>query len=275
MFRLRRPSESWPSSSTRARSATSASRRSLPRNCGEHTASTRSALSSPSGVCGHATSKTRLCPRAPSSAWGFVPYSPLGRGFLTGTLAKEQVADDFRGGTSGVGEAWDANHVGCQPEDHPDRRLHRAAQMGVSAVPIPGSRKPERGLENFEALYLSLDATDMGKFDTIRSLVRAPAISSTIRAGSTPGESELCSIVSRTRPITFGAGGLFTDRSPAWKVIGDSTAGKLYCRKTANNGRGDGSTASHLPLSSAGCVQSPEGLIASRSFLARSEPYSR
>ncbi|WP_432790444.1 aldo/keto reductase [Brevibacterium sp. K11IcPPYGO002] len=40
---------------------------------------------------------------------GFVPYSPLGRGFLTGTLTKDQVAGDVRGRTARMGEAWDAN----------------------------------------------------------------------------------------------------------------------------------------------------------------------
>ena len=115
---------------------------------------------------------------------GFVPYSPLGRGFLTGTLTKEQVADDFRGGTSRMGEAWDANQKVIQIVAEVARRhdatnaqvalswlLHRGAQMGVSAVPIPGSRKPERSRENLGALDLTLDAEDMGKLDTIRSLV--------------------------------------------------------------------------------------------------------
>lgn len=40
---------------------------------------------------------------------GFVPYSPLGRGFLTGTLTKDQVAGDLRGVTERRGEAWETN----------------------------------------------------------------------------------------------------------------------------------------------------------------------
>ena len=103
---------------------------------------------------------------------------------LTGTLTKEQVAGDFRGGTSRMGEAWDANQKIVEIVAEVARRhdatnaqvalawlLHRAAQMGVSAVPIPGSRKPERALENLGALDLSLDGEDMSRLDWIRSLV--------------------------------------------------------------------------------------------------------
>ena len=115
---------------------------------------------------------------------GFVPYSPLGRGFLTGTLTREQVADDFRGGTERMGQAWDANQKIIQIAAEVARRheatnaqvalawlFHRAAQLGVSAVPIPGSRKPERNSENLGAMHLTLDADDMSKLDSIRSLV--------------------------------------------------------------------------------------------------------
>lgn len=103
---------------------------------------------------------------------------------LTGTLTKEQVADDFRGSTSRMGEAWDANQKVIQivaevAERHDATNaqvalawlLHRAAHMEVSAVPIPGSRKPERALENLGALDLSLDGEDMSRLDWIRSLV--------------------------------------------------------------------------------------------------------
>ena len=103
---------------------------------------------------------------------------------LTGTLTKEQVAGDFRGGTSRMGEAWDANQkiveiVAEVAERHDATNaqvalawlLHRAAHMEVSAVPIPGSRKPERALENLGALDLSLDGEDMSRLDWIRSLV--------------------------------------------------------------------------------------------------------
>ena len=116
---------------------------------------------------------------------GFVPYSPLGRGFLTGTLTKDQVAGDVRGGTARMGHAWDANqrivsivaevanrHEATNAQVTLGWLLHRAAEMGVSAVPIPGSRKPERSLENLGALDLRLDAEDMSSLDEIRTLVK-------------------------------------------------------------------------------------------------------
>ena len=115
---------------------------------------------------------------------GFVPYSPLGRGFLTGTLTKEQVEGDFRGGTARMGESFDANQKIVDVVTEVARRhdatnaqvaltwlLHRGTQMGVTAVPIPGSRKPERALENLGALNLTLDADDMAQLDSICTLV--------------------------------------------------------------------------------------------------------
>ena len=115
---------------------------------------------------------------------GFVPYSPLGRGFLTGTLTKDQVAGDVRGGTARMGEAWDANQrILSTVAEVADRHratnaqvalgwlLHRASEMGVSAVPIPGSRRPERNMENLGALNLRLEAEDMSRLDEIRTLV--------------------------------------------------------------------------------------------------------
>lgn len=115
---------------------------------------------------------------------GFVPYSPLGRGFLTGTLTKDQVAGDLRGGTERMGEAWETNqkivdiiaevalrHDATNAQVALAWLLHRAAQLGVASVPIPGSRKPERSLENLGALDLRLGTEDMGSLNSIRTLV--------------------------------------------------------------------------------------------------------
>ena len=115
---------------------------------------------------------------------GFVPYSPLGRGFLTGTLTKDQVAGDVRGRTARMGDAWDANQrivsIVAEVADRHNATnaqvalgwlFHRAAEMGVSAVPIPGSRKPERSVENLGALDLHLEPEDMSQLDEIRTLV--------------------------------------------------------------------------------------------------------
>lgn len=115
---------------------------------------------------------------------GFVPYSPLGRGFLTGTLTKEQVAGDFRGGTERMGEQWDTNQQALAILAEVARRhdatnaqialawlLHKGASFGVSTVPIPGSQKPARNLENFGAVGLSLSDEDMAALDGVRDVV--------------------------------------------------------------------------------------------------------
>lgn len=126
----------------------------------------------------------RVVPACADLGIGFVPYSPLGRGFLTGTLTKETVAKDFRSGTPRMGAAWEANQSVLPIVAEVARRhdatnaqvalawlLRRAAQLGVTAVPIPGSRKPERSRENLGALELRLDEADMSRLDAIRSLV--------------------------------------------------------------------------------------------------------
>ena len=85
--RSRRPSARWPSSSRRARSATSGS----PRPSPEHDpARPRGPPDQPrcrpSTRCGRATPRTRSSPPCRELGIGFVAYSPLGRGFLTGPL---------------------------------------------------------------------------------------------------------------------------------------------------------------------------------------------
>ena len=96
--RSRRPSAPWPSSSPRARSATSACPRRRPRRSGAPTPCTRSPPSRPSTRSGRAIPRPRSCPTVRELGIGFVPYSPLGRGFLTGTLRTLDglAEDDFR-----------------------------------------------------------------------------------------------------------------------------------------------------------------------------------
>ncbi|MFT3691275.1 aldo/keto reductase [Paenirhodobacter sp.] len=52
--------------------------------------------------------EARIIPACAALGIGFVPYSPLGRGFLTGTLTKEAAAG-IRGATERMGVGWDAN----------------------------------------------------------------------------------------------------------------------------------------------------------------------
>ncbi|NHN54727.1 aldo/keto reductase [Calidifontibacter sp. DB0510] len=116
---------------------------------------------------------------------GFVPYSPLGRGFLTGTLTQEQVAGDFRGGTSRMGEGWDANQQALAVVAEVARAvgatnaqvalawlLHQGTALGASTVPIPGSRTAERMIENLGAVGIRLDDEQMARLDTVAGLVQ-------------------------------------------------------------------------------------------------------
>ena len=92
--RSKRPSARWPNSSPKARSATSACpKRGRPRSA-EHTPFTRSRRSNPSTPCGPAIPRTVSSMCCASSGIGFVPYSPLGHGFLTGAVRSLDELDD-------------------------------------------------------------------------------------------------------------------------------------------------------------------------------------
>ena len=72
----------------KARCATSACPRLGPRRSAALTPCTRSRHCRPSTRCGRATRRPRSCRSLRELGIGFVPYSPLGRGFLTGTIRR-------------------------------------------------------------------------------------------------------------------------------------------------------------------------------------------
>ena len=90
--RSRTPSARSPSSSPRARSATSVCPRPARTPSAAPTPCTRSPRCSRSTRCGRATRSRRSCRCCASSASASSPYSPLGRGFLTGEIRS---TDDF------------------------------------------------------------------------------------------------------------------------------------------------------------------------------------
>lgn len=115
---------------------------------------------------------------------GFVPYSPLGRGFLTGLLTPEQVAADFRGRTERMGAGWAANQqvlatlAGVASEVGATSAqvalawlLHTAGRLGVACVPIPGSRSSTRMIENLHAATIDLTTDQMARLDQIAAHV--------------------------------------------------------------------------------------------------------
>ena len=114
---------------------------------------------------------------------GLVPYSPLGRGFLTGAITSvdDLAEDDWRRHNPRFqGENMAANlrlveEVRAMAADKGVTAaqlalawvLAMADQAGVHAVPIPGTTRPERVEENLGALDVALDADDLARLDGI------------------------------------------------------------------------------------------------------------
>lgn len=104
---------------------------------------------------------------------GLVPYSPLGRGFLTGTITSRDDldADDWRRHNPRFSEENFDRNLGLVDgvRQLADDRGLTAAQValawvlaqGDDLVPIPGTTKPERVAENVAALDVQLSAEDL------------------------------------------------------------------------------------------------------------------
>lgn len=113
---------------------------------------------------------------------GLVPFSPLGRGFLTGALSGQTFAGkDFRAHLPRFqGEARAANQaivdavveVAAQHDVTPAQValawVHgRAEQLGVPVVPIPGTKRISYLEQNVGALDLVLTADDLARLDPL------------------------------------------------------------------------------------------------------------
>lgn len=109
---------------------------------------------------------------------GFVPYSPLGRGFLTDaiTSVEQLAADDFRRVSPRFqGDNFlhnrrlldplrsVATRVGATPAQV---ALAWVMTMCPAAVPIPGTTRPERVDENVNALRVKLSDADLADLDS-------------------------------------------------------------------------------------------------------------
>jgi aryl-alcohol dehydrogenase-like predicted oxidoreductase len=108
---------------------------------------------------------------------GFVPYSPLGRGFLTGQIRSldDLAEDDWRRNNPRFqGEAFAENlkladrvaelaeGIGATPAQV---ALAWVLAKGEHVVPIPGTKKPERVEENAAATDLELSAAQVAELD--------------------------------------------------------------------------------------------------------------
>ncbi|MGY4904870.1 aldo/keto reductase [Streptomyces sp. 900116325] len=132
----------------------------------------------------------------------FVPYSPLGRGFLTGAFAdaaKDLSKGDFRQYQPRfTGDNAKTNAALLEPV-HKIAAAHgataaqvalawvqqRAEVHGLTVVPIPGTRKRSRLLENVGATRLTLTSEELAVLEPIAGQVagdRYPDMSSTSAA---------------------------------------------------------------------------------------------
>ncbi|MEO5814264.1 MAG: aldo/keto reductase [Gemmatimonadaceae bacterium] len=108
---------------------------------------------------------------------GFVAYSPLGRGFLTGSIANpaDLAANDFRRSSPRFeGENFDHNLAlvervramaakkGCTPAQ---LALAWVLAQGDDIVPIPGTKRRTYLEDNLGALDVQLEATDLKELD--------------------------------------------------------------------------------------------------------------
>jgi len=110
---------------------------------------------------------------------GFVPYSPLGRGFLTGAIKSvdDFEADDFRRHNPRFqGENFDRNlrlveavsaiaaEKGCTPAQ---LALAWVLAQGEHLVPIPGTKRVKTLEENAAAVDVSLSADDLARIEAV------------------------------------------------------------------------------------------------------------
>ena len=115
---------------------------------------------------------------------GFVPYSPLGRGFLTGAIQKidDLAADDFRRNLPRFqGDNFDANaKLVAALEKHASEKGVTAAQLalawvlhqGEDIVPIPGARKLHHLEQNIAAADIALSHEEVAELGNIIPLDR-------------------------------------------------------------------------------------------------------
>lgn len=139
-----------------------------------------------------------VVPAAAGLGVAFVPYSPLGRGFLTGSFqdAEQLPADDFRrtqprftGANAKANDALlepvrrIAADRGVTPAQVALAWVHQRAQVhGLTVVPIPGTRKRTRLAENTAAATLELHPAELALLEPVAGEVagdRYPSMANT------------------------------------------------------------------------------------------------
>jgi aryl-alcohol dehydrogenase-like predicted oxidoreductase len=119
----------------------------------------------------------RIIPLLRELGIGLVPFSPLGRGFLTGTAkrAEEYPENDYRRGDPRYqGENFDANmRAASAVQELARRKDARPGQIalawllhkGDDIVPIPGTKRRKYLEENIASVAISLSPQEMAELD--------------------------------------------------------------------------------------------------------------
>jgi aryl-alcohol dehydrogenase-like predicted oxidoreductase len=130
----------------------------------------------------------RVVPTAAELGVGFVPYSPLGRGFLAGsvrTAADLAAAGDFRRNLPRFAEDAFQNNlalvdvvtsvadaIGATAAQVALAWLrYRAEALGVASAPIPGTRRAARVAENLASLDVTLTRDQLDALDAAGAAV--------------------------------------------------------------------------------------------------------
>jgi aryl-alcohol dehydrogenase-like predicted oxidoreductase len=123
--------------------------------------------------------ETKVFPVLAELGIGFVPYSPLGRGFLTGQIRSvdDFADDDFRRHSPRFqGENFTRNlELVDRVKELADRKQCTPGQLalawllaqGEHIVPIPGTKKRERLRENLGAVDVELGADELQLLDQL------------------------------------------------------------------------------------------------------------
>jgi aryl-alcohol dehydrogenase-like predicted oxidoreductase len=117
---------------------------------------------------------------------GLVPYSPLGRGFLTGKAPRPEATPDNdyrRRDPRFTGESYDRNMrlVDIVTSVAKNRRVQPSQvalawllQQGEDIVPIPGTKRRPYLEENVAAVSITLTRNEMDQLDSIGGIVTGP-----------------------------------------------------------------------------------------------------
>jgi len=123
--------------------------------------------------------ESEILPTCRELGIGFVPYSPLGRGFLTGKIQKSEdiPQDDYRRTTPRFqGENFERNlEIVKRVEEIAREKKCTPAQLalawvlahGEEIVPIPGTKRRKYLQENVGALDVELTSKDLERIDEV------------------------------------------------------------------------------------------------------------